>query len=325
LLANTTPDAQDPIDQIEWLQNSQIIGTGNPFAFDLQSTNGSMETFTVAVTSNLGCTGSDTFQVSFNPFPIAAFAVDPLCDGQTANFTNQSTWTGTPMNGTSIQATFQPGDGQTLNNIPNSYTYNQSGTYTASLILESSAGCSDTSTQTFQLVAIPQITLNSQDTCGQVVTFQALFNVQTTDIQNFGWSINNTSYNLNPLTLSFEQAGNMPYTFTLNLTNGCSYNSSGSIDIVPSVTLPSLIFPNIISTQSNSENHHWQIDSLYENCASFELKILNRWGQVIFSTNSAQKAFEGINDNGETLPEGIYFYLFTSGAEKRQGFIHVVH
>jgi gliding motility-associated-like protein len=86
-----------------------------------------------------------------------------------------------------------------------------------------------------------------------------------------------------------------------------------------------LIFPNIISTQSNSENHQWQIDSLYENCASFELQILNRWGQVVFSTNTAQKAFKGINDDGETLPEGIYFYLFTSGEEKRQGFIHVVH
>lgn len=318
-------DPQDPLNQLVWMQNNQAIGTGNPFAFDLQSNNGSTETFTVDVISNLGCTGSDTFQVNFNPYPNVSFEVNPLCDGLTANFTNLSTWTGTPINGTSIQATFQPGDGQTLNNIPSSYTYNQSGTYTASLILESSAGCSDTSTQSFQLVAVPQITLNSQDTCGQVATFQALFDVQATAIQNFEWTINNASYNQNPLTLTFGQAGNMPYSFTLNLTNGCSYNSSGSIDIIPSVTLPSLVFPNIISTQSNSENHEWQIDSLYENCASFELKILNRWGQVIFSTTSAQKAFEGLNDNGETLPEGIYFYLFTSGEEKRQGFIHVVH
>jgi hypothetical protein len=325
LVATTTPDAQDPIGQIEWLQNGQSIGTGNPFAFDLQSNNGSIETFTVVATSNLGCTGSDSFQVSFNPYPSVSFSVNPLCDGQTVNFTDQSTWTGTPINGTSILATFQPGDGQTLNNMPSSYTYNQSGTYTASLILESSAGCIDTSTQTFQLLAVPQITLSSQDTCGQVVTFQALFNVQATAVQNFDWTINTNNYNQNPLTLTFDQAGNIPYTFTLNLNNGCTYNSSGSIDIIPSVTLPSLIFPNIISTQSNSENHRWEIDTLYENCASFELKILNRWGQTIFTTNSSQKAFEGKHDNGEILPEGIYFYLFTSGNDKRQGFIHVIH
>jgi hypothetical protein len=54
------------------------------------------------------------------------------------------------------------------------------------------------------------------------------------------------------------------------------------------------------------------------------LQILNRWGQVVFETSTSQKAFEGINDQGELLAEGIYFYLFTSGDEKRQGFIHLI-
>lgn len=284
-----------------------------------------METFTVTITSMLGCSNSDTFEVVFNPYPIVSFLIDPLCDGQTVNLTNQSTWTGTPMNGTSIQATFLPGDGQTLANIPSSYTYNQSGSYTASLILESSAGCSDTSTQTFQLLAVPQITLSTQDTCGQVATFQALFDVPPTAVQNLEWLINNSTYNQNPLTLSFEPAGTIPYLFTLNLTNGCSYNATGSIDIIESILLEEMVFPNIISTNSNTDNNRWAIDSLYENCASFELQILNRWGQMIFNTNSSQKTFEGKNENGESLPEGIYFYVFTSGDQKRQGFLHVIH
>ena len=325
LNAAVATDPQDPLDALDWMQNGQTIGSGNPFLFALQSNNGSTETFTVQVTSNLGCTGSDTFQVSFNPYPVANFTANALCDGQTVNFTNQSAWTGTPINGTSIQATFQPGDGQTLNNIPASYTYNQSGTYTASLILESSAGCSDTSTQTFQLLAVPQITLNSQDTCGQTATFQALFDVLPSNIQSFQWDINNQIFTQNPLTQTFGQAGTYPYSFTLNLQNGCSYVSNGSIDIIPSVTLPTLTFPNIISTSSTAANHQWQIDPLYENCASFQLKILNRWGQLVFETSTAQKAFEGKNENGEILSEGIYFYLFTSGEEKRQGFIHVIH
>jgi gliding motility-associated-like protein len=316
---------QDPLNQIEWMQNGQTIGIGNPFSFELTSNNGSMETFTVTITSMLGCSNSDTFEVVFNPYPIVSFLIDPLCDGQTVNLTNQSTWTGTPMNGTSIQATFMPGDGQILANIPSSYSYNQSGSYTASLILESSAGCSDTSTQTFQLLAVPQITLSTQDTCGQVATFQALFDVPVTAVQNLEWMINNSSYNQNPLTLNLEPAGTIPYLFTLNLTNGCSYNANGSIDIIESILLEEMVFPNIISTNSNADNHRWAIDSLYENCASFELQILNRWGQMVFNTNSSQKTFEGKNENGESLPEGIYFYVFTSGDQKRQGFLHVIH
>jgi hypothetical protein len=139
------------------------------------------------------------------------------------------------------------------------------------------------------------------------------------------WNINNQNLTQNPLTQTFSQAGTYPYSFTLNLQNGCSYTSNGSIDIIPSVTLPTLTFPNIIATGSSSNNHIWQIDPLYENCATFELKILNRWGQVVFETSTAQKAFEGKNEQGETLAEGIYFYLFTSGKEKRQGFIHLIH
>jgi gliding motility-associated-like protein len=325
LIATATPSTQDPIAQIEWLQNGQTIGTGNPVSFELASNNGSVETFTVAITSMLGCMNTDTFEVVFNPYPSALFVMDPLCDGQTVNLTNQSTWTGTPINGTTIQATFLPGDGQTLANIPSSYTYNQSGSYTASLILESSAGCSDTSNLTFEILAVPQITLSSQDTCGQVATFQALYDVPSTAIQNVAWSINNNSYNQNPLTLTFEQAGSIPYLFTLNLTNGCSYTAISTIDVIASILLEEMIFPNIISTNSNADNNRWAIDTLYENCASFELQIINRWGQVMFTTNSSQKSFEGKNENGENLPEGIYFYLFTSGNEKRQGFIHVIH
>jgi hypothetical protein len=321
----TALDPQDPLDQLVWMQNGQTIGSGNPYSFTLQSNNGSTETFTVQVTSNLGCTGSDTFQVSFNPYPQADFIATALCDGQTVNMSDQSTWTGTPLLGTTLQTSFLAGDGQILNSLPSSYTYSQSGSYTSSLILTSSAGCSDTLSQTIQLLAVPEITLIHEDTCGQMATFQALFAVIPTNIQSLQWNINNQNLTQNPLTQTFSQAGTYPYSFTLNLQNGCSYTSNGSIDIIPSVTLPTLTFPNIIATGSSSNNHIWQIDPLYENCATFELKILNRWGQVVFETSTAQKAFEGKNEQGETLAEGIYFYLFTSGKEKRQGFIHLIH
>lgn len=325
LEANTNNDPQDPIASISWSNNGTIIGTQNPQSFDLASNNGSIESFFVTVISQLGCIATDTFNLSFNPYPQAEFEFTPLCNGQTVNFTNLSNWQGLPLPGTSIQQTFLPGDNQILNDFPSSYTYNQSGSFTGTLILSSSAGCTDTTTQNIQLVAVPQINLQSTDTCGQTASFQANFSAQSTNIQNFQWLINGSSYNQNPITLSFDQAGNIPYTFTLNLTNGCSYSASGSIDIIPSVTLSSLVFPNVISTSSEVENQKWFIDPLYENCAQFELHILNRWGQTIFSSSSAQKVFDGKNEQGEILSEGIYFYLFISGEEKRQGYFHLIH
>ena len=324
LTAAIVLDPQDPVNQLIWQQNNQTIGTGNPAAFNLASNNGSIETFTAQITSNLGCTGSDTFQVSFNPYPQADFVATALCDGQTINLSNQSTWTGTPLPGTTLQTQFLPGDGPTLNAIPSSYTYAQSGSYTGTLILTSSAGCSDTISQASQLLAVPQLTLLHEDTCGQTATFQALYDALPSNIQSFQWQINNQILTQNPLTQTFSQAGTYPYSFTLNLQNGCSYVENGAIDIIASITLPNLVFPNVISTSSNADNHQWKIDPLYENCAEYNLQILNRWGQVIFETSTAKKPFEGKNEQGEELAEGIYFYLFTSGEQKRHGFIHVI-
>ena len=327
IFMNSTANA-DPNDQISllnWYQNNQLLYSGTTFNFDLQSNNGSQETFVVEALSNLGCTNTDTFTVNFNPFPLADFSSTALCDGQTVNFNNQSSWNGTPLVGTTLQTTFLTGDGQSLSAFPSSYQYAESGTYTASLILESSAGCSDTSTQSFQLLSVPQITLNSIDTCGQIATFQAFYNVLPSNIQSFQWTINNQVLNENPVTQYFSQSGTYPFSFNLILQNGCAYSNDGIIDIIPSITLNDLSFPNIISTKSIVENQKWQIDALYENCASFKLQILNRWGQVVFETDSSQKAFEGKNEQGELLAEGIYFYLFTSGGDKRHGYIHLIH
>ena len=174
-------------------------------------------------------------------------------------------------------------------------------------------------------MSVPQINLISSDTCGQVATFQASFSIPVVSIQNFQWQINSVPYFQNPVTLSFDQPGMIPYDFTLNLVNGCTYTANGTIDIIPSIVLEQMVFPNVITLNGELGNQKWQIDPLYENCASFELQILNRWGHTIFTTNSAQKAFEGKNEQGELLSEGIYFYLFTSGEEKRQGFLHLIH
>jgi IgGFc binding protein/CHU_C Type IX secretion signal domain len=325
LNAAASSDPSDQLQQINWYQNNQLNYTGNAYNFDLQSTNGSQETFVVAAVSDLGCVATDTFTVSFNPYPVANFTVTPLCDGQTINLSDQSSWIGTPLPGTTVQQTIFPGDGQSLSTFPTSYTFAQSGSYTAIYSITSSAGCSDTSSQSFQLLQVPQILLSSQDTCGQQATFQASYDVNPANIQSFNWEINNQIITQNPTSLIFQQAGTYPFSFTLNLQNGCSYSNSGTISIIPSITFPELIFPNIISTKSSADNNKWQIDPLFENCAEFELQILNRWGQVVFETTSAQKSFAGINEQGETLAEGIYFYLFTSGEQKRHGFIHLVH
>jgi hypothetical protein len=323
---NSSSQNQDPINTYNWYANNGILlGNGASFDYDLQSNNSSQEQFIVEAISNLGCISQDSFSIIFNSFPSANFLAEPLCDGVSVNLTDLSTWQGSPFPGTTVTQNFLTGDGQTLNQIPSSYQYNTSGTYTATLILMSSANCSDTITQEIQLLTVPSISMSAQDTCGQVLHLNALVNVSPTTIQTAFWTINDSLFFANPLTTHLENAGIQNYSYQITLTNGCTYSASGSIDMLPSITIEELNFPNILSSKSDVQNNKWAIDPLFENCASYELSISNRWGQEVFRSNHSSAIFEGNNMEGERLPEGIYFYIFTSGDHKRHGFIHLKH
>ncbi|MFM8596816.1 MAG: gliding motility-associated C-terminal domain-containing protein [Flavobacteriales bacterium] len=323
---NATGVLQDPIANYNWYTSiGQLLGSGINFNYNQQSNNSSQEFFIVETVSQLGCIGLDTFNIIFNAFPQANFSAQALCDGLTINLTNTSSWQGTPYPGTTLSQIFLPGDGQQLNQLPSTYSYSTSGNFDATLILTSSANCADTISLPIQLIAVPVISISADDTCGQILQLYADINAQNNQIQSAFWTINDSIYLGNPLSTHIEDAGLQQYSYQITLSNGCSYSSNGSLNMLPSITLNDIIFPNIISTSSLVDNDKWVIDPLFENCATFDLVIVNRWGQEVFKSNKAGQAFEGKNLDGEMLPEGIYFYLFTSGQEKRQGFIHIKH
>lgn len=108
-----------------------------------------------------------------------------------------------------------------------------------------------------------------------------------------------------------------PGTYTITVQDevtGCTDQVSVFIGTAATfnVDLSSLTFPNIITANGDSKNERWlpflfsepsaDISSIFE---VFELKIMNRWGKVIFETDSYISAF-----NGNDLEEGVYYYTF---------------
>lgn len=108
-----------------------------------------------------------------------------------------------------------------------------------------------------------------------------------------------------------------PGTYTITVQDevtGCTDEVSVFIGTAATfnVDLSSLTFPNIITANGDSKNERWlpflfsepsaDISSIFE---VFELKIMNRWGKVIFETDSYISAF-----NGNDLEEGVYYYTF---------------
>jgi gliding motility-associated-like protein len=46
----------------------------------------------------------------------------------------------------------------------------------------------------------------------------------------------------------------------------------------------------------------------------YNLKIYNRWGELLFETNDITNGWNGKNKEGNSVPAGVYFWIASFGA-----------
>lgn len=85
------------------------------------------------------------------------------------------------------------------------------------------------------------------------------------------------------------------------------------------VRLVNIVFPNAINPSSNGENSRFRIQSPF--LSGVELKIFNRWGQLIYVTDDMENGWGGTDMDGNPLPQGTYIYtadLFFENGDESQ-------
>ncbi len=81
-------------------------------------------------------------------------------------------------------------------------------------------------------------------------------------------------------------------------------------------------FPNVITVNGDGINDLFEIQNLPENT---EVIILNRWGNVVFSSSNYQNNWDGKDNSGKELVDGVYTYKFTTESGKAgHGFVHLI-
>jgi gliding motility-associated-like protein len=177
----------------------------------------------------------------------------------------------------------------------------------------------------------PPITM-LPDSCWQSTTS---FSINTgLSINQVSWNFgdpnsggSNTSMSLNP-SHSFSNVGTYTvsalvefqcYTDTLELTLTLVDCPQDHPPVIPDSPL---LIPNVISPNNDGVNDLFEIDNLQENT---EVIILNRWGNVVFSSTNYQNNWEGKNSLGNELVDGVYTYKYkTKDAKIGHGFVHLV-
>jgi gliding motility-associated-like protein len=314
----TQTDPSDPVQSITWYNQQGILGnSGNLNNVNASAGAYSVETYWVALLTANNCFSSDTFNITFHPIPSVSLSVNPLCDGESAQFSSQLTWISNPPPTPTVVYGLNFGDGQNAALSNASHSYDSTGTYQVILTVASDEGCTNADTVNVTIVAIPTITPFVQTACGQQGTFDVGLSLGNYTFNQLTWNIPGVGdFSFPSFTHTFINPGAYIASITLEGSNGCDFSETLPFTILPSVTIDNLNIPNVITPNEDLLNDQLILDNLFVDCTNFDLIIINRWGNVVYEMNNTSTPFSGKDLNGKDLEAGVYFYKLTTNDNK---------
>jgi gliding motility-associated-like protein len=191
-------------------------------------------------------------------------------------------------------------------------------------------GCSNTDQLNLTVNQTPVVDLAANPVSGFVpllVDFTNLtagafnFNLTYGEGAPFAWTTSTSSHTYN--------VSGQYWSVLSAEANGCLGTDSVLITVL-SANFDFQI-PNVFTPDGNDVNPFFQLiqPSGFDQLESFEMLILNRWGQLIQTFDQYNFQWDGKDMSGNPVPEGVYFYKMyyklTDGTEETlHGFVHVV-
>lgn len=159
------------------------------------------------------------------------------------------------------------------------------------------------------------------------------YNIYFTPVEGDTMFLIASLFGENDTTLTHDYNGSVAGCYVVTAVDSAQYgNESDSSNVVCFDNCPEYALPNVFTPNGDGNNDLYHSLIPYSYVESIELEIYNRWGQVIFTTTDPDVNWDGKHkDNGEPVPDGVYYYLCTvntirlTGIEPiiLTGFIHV--
>jgi gliding motility-associated-like protein len=291
-------------------------------AFYIYPNSGSYDVI-LTVESSAGCIDKDTNTISIFDKPISDFSYQTSCDDDliVIDFNDQSTvGTGTlnywfyDFGGMGSQAVQNP-----------SQLFTTNGNFTITQIVETTDGCSDTSTQVIYIPPSPQAGFFWSSSNGLNVGAEFTFIDTSNNAVSWYWELGNgdTSTDSIPETVYFEN-GNYDVTLWATSSIGCVDSITQTININTVTNEITQLIPNAISPNGDGRNDVWKLEFIELAYPNAEIVIVNRWGQTVFQSTGYTDPWDG-TFNGDIVPEGNYYYVIKlSETEIYQGALLVL-
>ncbi len=264
-------------------------------------------TTTYTVTGDInGCSGTTTVTVDVSSDLVLVIAADIYkgCEDLLVNFSDlSSVTTGTWY--------WDFGD-NSFSYLQNpTHLYTEAGTYDVTLTINSSSPCSASITWPNMITVFPRpyAFFTPNPTIVSELDPIVFFNDQSIGADGWNWyfgdtnNLNNNSNFQNPIH-TYSDTGAFTITLVAITEHGCTDTIRQNIYVDPNV---SYYVPNAFTPNDDSKNQNFTMFGEGINWSTFEMRIYDRWGKILFLTNDNESGWDGKSKGKKGTP-GLYSY-----------------
>jgi gliding motility-associated-like protein len=259
-------------------------------------------TYTVIATNVYGCTKNATAVVTAHEKPDVSYNPVNMITCEELKFKFNNTSTHDP--GSKFFWRF--GDGGFSAERSPVHVYPAPGDYNTSLRITTPYGCTDSTSEiiSIQLPALPKADYAQSARVVSVFNSEISFQNKSNNAVRYKWSFGDgsSSEEENP-THIFDQVGTLKIKLHAFNEVECRDEFETTLEVVP------FFVPNAFTPNNDGKNDVFFDGVPYMNITSYDMKIFNRWGQLVYQTDSFLRPWDGSDAGGNPSPEGLYTYM----------------
>ena len=287
-----------------WFINDTLILEGNGVDALVISPDDSIE---VKLTIKEGsCSSTDSIEIPVYPKPNAYFIFDTTkkCFGEPVYFTNLS-------EGGDLYL-WEFGDGSVSNEENPVHVYKKSGYYIVKLTAINSYGCIDSFKANDFVIINPEVIAGFykepiSDTLIMPASEVLLKDTSKGNIVRRLWLVGEgNSYTTKIVKHTYDGPGTYPIVLIVTDDRGCVDTTKKEVYVLQ----PMLSIPNVFTPNGDGFNDYFEIK--YDGVEKYEVNVYDRYGNLIFSTNSPNVSWDGTY-KGKPVPSGTYYYVVRIG------------
>lgn len=264
-------------------------------------------TMKLEVMSDKGCGNDVTKSVYVAETPTVIISHDAdACQGENISFTS----TVTLNKGSITTYNWNFGDGGSSNAQNPTRSYSAQGTYNVVLTVTSNSGCTGTTAASpVTIYAKPKADFTADYLLSRGMETDWRFNFTGSNASAFDWRFEDgqMSSSGGPLLMTFNDTGNFRVRLLVTSPDFCVDSITKFIFLKPELLfwLPTSFTPN-----NDGLNETFGPNTTF-GLSKYNMKVYDRWGALLYSTNDPAKGWNGRSPKGELVPDGAYAYSIT--------------